>query len=270
MREEATVLSNLGELRRSAGRPGAEESLRRSIAISQELTARKPAARADRQTLAIAQNNLAEVLQAAGRKEEARSFFAASIASLEQLAAENPKAVDTQNYLGYICEQQAGLLSQLGQPERARKSIESAVAHQRQAVKLTDGKVGAFRRMLAGHLTVLAKVCLKQGAYDDAIRAAVEIPKAAPSSEQGPLEAARVLAHCLVTAREDHRLDGARRDEISRRCTGRIAILLREAVDANPRLGDRLKADPDLAPILARPEFQGLLGSLVNLAPDRL
>ena len=41
LREQATVLSNLGELHRAAGRPGAEESLRRSIAISEELAARQ-------------------------------------------------------------------------------------------------------------------------------------------------------------------------------------------------------------------------------------
>ena len=269
LRQQATVLSNLGELQRAAGRPGAEQSLQRSIAISEELAARKPAARVDRQTLAIAQNNLAEVLEAAGRAEEAGQVFAKSIAGLDRLASENPKAVDTQNYLGYVCEQQAKLLAKIGQPEKARPSIEAAVAHQRQAVKLTDGRVGAYRLMLAGHLGVLANICLKLRAYDDAIRAAIDLAKAAPASEQGSLDAAKLLAGCVAVANADRQLDRPRREEIGRKCSGRIAILLREAIDSNPKLGERIKSDPELAPILARPEFQSLLGSLVNLGPVR-
>ena len=118
LREQAEVLSNLGEFRRAAGRPGAEESLRRSIAISEELAARKPAARADRQTLAVAQNNLAEVLDGAGRTEDAKQLFARSIAGLDALAAEVPRASDTQNYLGYVFEQQ-GKATREDRPARA-------------------------------------------------------------------------------------------------------------------------------------------------------
>ncbi len=270
LREQATMLSNLGELQRAAGRPGAEDSLRRSIAISEDLAARKPAARADRQMLAIAQNNLAEVLDAAGRTEDARRSLTTSIAGLDRLASENPKAVDTQNYLGYVYEQQAKLMVKIGQPVKAKESIEAAVAHQRQAVKLTDGRVAAYRLMLAGHLGILAKVCVKLHAYDDAIRVAVDLPKATAGSEQGILDAAKLMAHCFAAAKDDTVLDRANREEIARKCTGRIAILLREAIDSNPKLGQRIKTDPELAPILARPEIQSLLGSLVNLGPGRV
>ena len=184
LRQQATLLSNLGELQRASSRPGAEESLRHSIAISAELAARKPAARADRQTLAIGQNNLAEVLVAVNHLGEAGQVFAQSIAGLDLLEKENPKAVDTLDYLGYVCEQQSKLLARMGQSEQARRSIETAVRHQQQAVRLTDGKVRAYRLMLAGHLEVLATTCLKLHAYDDAIRAANDVPKAAPASEQ--------------------------------------------------------------------------------------
>ena len=78
------------------------------------------------------------------------------------------------------------------------------------------------------------------------------------------------MAHCLRAADEDHALDRPERDEIGNRCTGRIAILLREAIDSNPKLGQQIKSDPELAPILARPELQSLIGSLVNLGPGRV
>jgi eukaryotic-like serine/threonine-protein kinase len=47
LRNQAALYSNLGILRNDAHRPGAEEPLRRSIAISEELAARKPPARTD-------------------------------------------------------------------------------------------------------------------------------------------------------------------------------------------------------------------------------
>ena len=130
--------------------------------------------------LAVAQNNLAEVLESAGRGEEAGRLFATSATGLDRLATENPKAVDTQNYLGYVFEQQARLMAKLGRPEKAKEAIEAAVTHQRQAVKLTDGKVGAYRGMLAGHLEVLGEICIKLHAYDDAIRVAIDLSKTAP------------------------------------------------------------------------------------------
>jgi hypothetical protein len=210
------------------------------------------------------------VLVAANHLGEAGQVFAHSIAGLDLLEKENPKAVDTLNYLGYVCEQQSKLLASMGQPEQARRSIETAVRHQQQAVKLTDGKVRAYRLMLAGHLEVVARTCLELHAYDDAIRAANDLPKAAPASEQRYLDAARLLARCVAAANQDSQLDRSRREEIGRKCAGRIAILTREAIDSNPKLGDRIKSDSELSPFLARPEFQSLLGSLVNQDPRRV
>ena len=271
LREQATVLSNLGELQRAARPPRGGKvapALDRDLAKNSPPANRRPGRIA--RLWPSPRTTWRKCSKRAGRAEEAGRLFANSIAGLDRLASENSKAVDTQNYLGYVCEQQAKLLAKIGQPEKAKESIEAAVAHQKQAVKLTDGKVAAYRLMLAGHLGVLAKICLKLHAYDDAIRAAIDLPKAAPASEQGSLDAAKLMARCVAVANEDRQLDRARREEIGHKCTGRIAILLREAIDSSPKLGERLKSDPELAPILARPEFQGLLGSLVNLGPERI
>ena len=157
--------------------------------------------------LAVAQNNLAEVLEAAGHGDEAGRLFATAIAGLDRLATENSKAVDTQNYLGYVFEQQAKLMAKTGRPEKAKAAIEAAVTHQRQAVKLTEGKVAAYRIMLAGHIGILGEVCIKLHAYDDAIRAAIDLSKAAPATENGTLDAAKLMAHCLNAANEDYALE---------------------------------------------------------------
>jgi hypothetical protein len=92
--------------------------------------------------------------------------------------------------------------------------------------------------------------------------------RAAPDSEPGYVDAAKLLARCVAVAGEDKALDPPRLQEIRRKCAGRIVIFFREAVDSNPKLGDRLRSDPELSPFLTQPEFQSLLGSLVTQHPS--
>ena len=267
LREQADVLTNMGEFRREAKRPGAEESLRRAISISEQLTARKPATRADRQRLAIAQNNLAEVLENTGRSTEAGEHFVRAIDGFESLARDMPKAPDTRNYLGYVYEQQGKLLAKTNQAEKAKLALEQAVKHQRQAIKLTDGKVETYRRMLAGHLSALAEVCLKIRSYDEAYRASLEIPKGDPGSGEAMFDAARLLARCMLQASGDAKLDKTVREDLDRKCMGRIVVLLRDTIDIDPKLLERIKADSSLSGILSRPEFKGWLGNLAEVTP---
>ena len=74
----------------------------------------------------------------------------------------------------------------------------------------------------------------------------------------------------MAASNQDRQLAAPRREEIGRKCSGRIAILIREAIDANPKLGESIKSDPELSGVLARPEFQSLLGSLDNVGPSRI
>jgi serine/threonine-protein kinase len=269
LRVQFGILNNLGEMRQNAGRPGAEEALRNALAIIQELVGRKPTAKTDLIYLAIVQNNLGDAAAAAGRTQEAEQFYATSIEGFTRLSSENPKAIDLQTYLGSVYEGQAQLWDKVGEREKARQSIEAAVAHEQQAVKLTDGKVAAYRIALRGHFGILAKICLELHAYDDAIRAAIEMSKVPSASGQGYLDAAKLLVQDVAVANKDAQLDPPRREQIGRQCSGRIAILLRQALDANPKLGEKIRSDPELSPILARPEFQNLLGNLINPGPDR-
>jgi serine/threonine protein kinase/tetratricopeptide (TPR) repeat protein len=269
LREQFAILNNLGEMRQNAGRPGAEEAERQALAIIQELAARKPVVKNDLIYLAIIQNNLGDAAASAGRPQEAEQFYATSIEGFTRLSSENPKDIDLQTYLGSVYDSQAQLWEKTGQREKARQPIEAAVAHEQQAVELTDGKVAAYRIALRGHFGILAKICLELHAYDDAMRAAVEMSKVPSASGQGYVDAAKLLAHDMAVANQDAQLDPPRREQIGRQCSGRIAILLRQALDANAKLAEKIKSDPELSPILARPEFQNLLGNLVNPGPDR-
>ena len=134
------TLSNQGVFRQDAGRTNAEEPLRSSVAIAQELASGKTPRRRDRQYLAIAHNNLGEALRDWGRNAEARKEFQESLQRLETLVAENPAAVEDRFYLGYIYEQHGKLLVKMDLTAEAKLAMEKAVAHQKEAVKLTDGK----------------------------------------------------------------------------------------------------------------------------------
>ena len=217
-REKAMVLSNQGEFRRATRRPGSEDSLRESITIAQELASRKPSARDDRQFLAIAQNNLAEALVGQNQMKDAEKLFTRISERVRSgWGLEVPTAIDTQNYLGYVAEQQGKLLAKTNRPAEAKLAFEKAVTHQKQAVSLSDGRSSASREMLAGHLRLLADVCLVLGAYDDAMHAAVDLPKYSPQQGQGYFDAARILARCVSQAQSDRKLTPDRREEIARK-----------------------------------------------------
>ena len=263
-REKAMILSNQGVFRNDAGRAKAEEPLRSSVAIAQELAAGKHPARKDRQYLAIAHNNLGEALRDWGRNAEARKEFQDSLQGLETLVAENPATVEDRYYLGYIYEQDGKLLVKMGLSTEAKLAMEKAVARQKEAVKLTDGKSLPHRAALAGHLSGLADICMTLGDYDGVMRAAVELAKAAPDSAQGCLDAAKILAQCATRLQADSKLTPARKDELGRQFLGRTVVLLREAVDANSKLAKQIKNDPVFNDLRERPEFQTMLSSLVE------
>jgi len=262
LRERVTILINLGVMRQNAGRPDAEEAQRSALSILQELVTRKPVKRTDLIYMAIVQNNMGDTAAAAGRAQEAEKLYATAIEGFTRLSNENPKEIDLQTYLGSVYDGQAQLWEKTGQLEKARQSIEASVAHEQQAVKLTDGKVPAYRIALRGHYSVLAKICLELHAYDDAIGAAIEMSRIPTASGQGYVDAAKLLAHDMAVANQDAQLDPARRGQISRQCSGRIALMLRQALDTNPKLAGKIRSDPELSPLLARPEFRSLLGNL--------
>ncbi len=267
-REKAMTLSNQGVFRQEAGRPNAEEPLRSSVAIAQELASGKNATRKDRQYLAISRNNLGEALRDQGRHDEAREEFHQAIDGLEALVAENPAGAENRFYLGYVYEQQGKLLSKTSQAAEARLAMEKAVASQKQAVKLTDGKFLAYRSALAGHLTGLADVCLTLGDYERVLQSAVELAKATPDSGQGCFDAAKLLALGASRLQSDAKLAPPRRDELGRKFLGRTLVLLREAVDANTKLANLIKNAPVFKELRDRPEFQIMLSNLVDLGHD--
>ena len=128
----------------------------------------------------------------------------------------------------------------------------------------------AYRIALRGHYSVLARICLGLHAYEDALQAAVEMSKVSSSSGQAYVDAAKLLAQSMNAASKDAQLDFARREQIGRQCSARIAVLLRQGLDSNPKLAEKIKSDPELSPLLARSEFRTLLGNLGGTGAERV
>lgn len=56
-------------------------------------------------------------------------------------------------------------------------------------------------------------------------------------------------------ASSDDKLTPRQREELGADLLPRAIVLLREAIDANPELGDRIKIDKDFNQLKSRPEF---------------
>jgi tetratricopeptide (TPR) repeat protein len=263
LRGEAAVLNNLGELHSA----GAETALRRSIAVSKRLVEQKSPANADLQNMAIAEYNLALLLVDRKRAPEAATLIDQAVQNFETIVAAAPKAIDYQSQFGLILEKQASLLLESRKIAEAKAALEKAVAHQRSALRLSRNR-DDVRGLLGGHLLELANVNLELGAYKEAAANALELPTVVPQSnrDQGCFDAARVLARLVTRVSADQKLTQADRDQFARQYLGRTVVLLREAIDANPKLSPTIKSDSDIKALESRPGFQTIMNSLVTAA----
>ncbi len=132
IRTHAGILNNLGDLHC----PGAEQAFRDSIALSSRLLDRQSPTNKDLHNRSIAQNNLAEILVTEKRPVEAESVYAQAVTGFEKLVTNAPKAIDFQSHFGIVLWQQGKFLAQSGKLSEGKTSLESAIDHQRQAVKL--------------------------------------------------------------------------------------------------------------------------------------
>lgn len=96
---------------------------------------------------------------------------------------------------------------------------------------------------------------------------ALEAPKAVPSATrpEACYDAARLLARLVIQASADEKLHQAERDRLPRIYLTRTVVLLREAIDSSPKLAEQIKADGDIKALEAKPQFQTIMNSLVDL-----
>ena len=178
-----------------------------------------------------------------------------------------PKVAEYHHHFGLVLAGRGGWLDRAGKTAEAKEVLTAAVEQQQQAMQLGRG-VPAFRMAMAGHRIALADVNRKLGAYADAARQALEAPKVAPAAGRAEvcLDTARALARLVAQVGNDVNLPEAERDHLTKSYLTRTVVLLRDAVDADPKLSDPIRDDPDIKVLRSRPEFEAILNSLVEAA----
>src|SRR5262249_9653415 len=153
----------------------------------------------------------------------------------------------------------AELLLREGRPEEARALAERAVQHQLAALKLLP-RHPAFGRALAGHYRVLAEALVRLGDHAAAAQTAAERPRPSPPDEAVGRFWAGILARCIPLAEQDSTLPAKNREALAKTYGDQAVGLLRLGFQRESGVSlDRLKADPNLAPLRPRADFQQLI-----------
>ena len=152
------------------------------------------------------------------------------------------------------------------EPRPGIEDGERAVRHQQAALKLLPSNP-AYGRALGQHYRVLAEAQLRLGDHAAAARAAAEMPRPSPPDERADRFAAGVLARCIPLAERDSALPAEKREALARAYGNQAMALVRQGSRRGAGAGlDRLKSDPNLAPLRRRADFQKLVRDLEEAA----
>jgi tetratricopeptide (TPR) repeat protein len=187
------------------------------------------------------------------------------VARFEQLVAEAPRAIDCQVHFGIVLSTEASCLEHIGKLAEAKAALVAAVEHQRKAVQLTRNQP-AMGQQLGEHMAELARIDLKLGAYDEAAQLSLDLPRTVPAAgrAQACYDAALLLVRVVAQVDADQKLPQVERDRLTRNDVSRAVVLLREAIDANPKLAEKIKTDAEVQALKSRPEFQSIMNILVD------
>jgi tetratricopeptide (TPR) repeat protein len=260
----AGCLSNRGGNQNKAKLPGAEESLRRALALLDALGTENPKSPDIRLRLGAARTNFAYWLASAGRPVDAEPAFQSSIELLAGLAAEFPAVLGYKAILGQARGEFGQFLVAQGRPGDARALLEQGIRDER--VALAPGPEA--REPLRKHLTTLAVLELDRKAHAEAAKACEEMLKVAGAVPSARAEAARLLARCAPLAASDTALTPTRRAVIAGSYADRAIALLREAVEGKDPEASQLLQDPTFDPIRGRDGFKALEPEKIGRAEE--
>ncbi len=249
----AAALSNRGGNQTKAKLPGAEDSLRRSLALYDEL-ARQDRSAEFRFNFAVARDNLGDWLENNGQPEAAEVAYRGSIDLFGGLAGEFPKNLTYKTTLGQARAYLGGFLVARGRPDDGRLFLEQGIAEERAALAAAP----QVRVALRGHLGTLAALNLDRRAYAEVAKLGEEMLRVAGNTPSARPEVARLLARCVPLAAADDQLTEARRVILSGAYADRAIALLREAIDGGGPEAGRLLREPDFDPIRNRDGFKVL------------
>jgi tetratricopeptide (TPR) repeat protein len=258
----ANVLDNTGRFAQ------AETEYGRALTQQQRLADEFPRVPAYRQELAHTHNNTGMLLHRR-RPRDAEEAYRRALDLQQRLVDDFPGVPAYSNELGRTSGNMAELLLQQGRPAEARGHAERAVRYQQVALKLLPSNP-AYASALARHYRVLAEALVQLGDHAAAARAAAETPRPPAPDEWADRYWAGILARCIPLAEQDSTLPVEERQALARAYGDRAMVLLRSSAQRGsaPRLPP-LKADPKLAPLRSRADFQQLIREVEEAAGPR-
>jgi tetratricopeptide (TPR) repeat protein len=237
----------------------AEAEYARALALQRRLAEDFPRVPAYRQGLAHSHFNLALLLQQMGRSREAEQADREALGLQQRLVDECPAVPQQTSDLGYMSCHLAEVLLDQGRLAEARQCAEQGVEHQRAALKLLPGQPD-FGRRLGRQCHVLAETLVRLGDHAAAAELAGELPRHLPPAEAVYRSVAGLLARCVPLAEQDRALPAEKRVALAEAYGAQAVALLRQGLRHGPGPGaERLKADPALAPLRPRADFQQLI-----------
>jgi tetratricopeptide (TPR) repeat protein/tRNA A-37 threonylcarbamoyl transferase component Bud32 len=249
------TLSNLGALYSLTGeRRQAEQTLLEAVTIRKRLTERYPEVLEYATGLGASSANLGSVLTDGGQLQKALEWFDQSVQGLEAVVQKEPRQVEAKAYLRNAHQGRAETLSHLGRHAQAVRDWD-------RALELDDGpNRPPFR--LARALAVA-----RAGEHARAVAEANDLAQGKPPpSPDAIYDLACVGSLAVAAAAADGKLLPAERDKLTQQyATQALALLARaseKGLFQNAAQVERLKKDPDLAPLRSRADFQKFLRRL--------
>jgi serine/threonine-protein kinase len=244
-RKLAAARGNLGNVLRDNKKPkDAQKELEAARDLLKELRTAFPSFPLYRFELASASVNLAAV-QRIDCLPDAQKSYEDAEKELEALTKEFPTIPDYKSRLGAAKDNLADVLVIQDDVDVGRKKVGEAIAWHKAALdKNPDDPeyLNSFRR----HYLIEANALLRPGKKSGidhvrAAEAASQVPAAAPKDPEGYRQAARLLARCILAAKNDKELPKAKQDSVTRGYGKQAVDLLMKGLDKGPVSGVDLK-----------------------------
>jgi serine/threonine protein kinase/tetratricopeptide (TPR) repeat protein len=254
--------NNLGALLQQTGRPKeAEAPLTNALALFKQLVADFPTRPQFRLELAGSHNNLGNLLRILGRPKEAEAPLADALALYKQLAAEFPGQPDLWNCVALAGGNLALLRLEQRDFQAAKARLSEAGPHNEAALK-ANPRHPDYQQCYRSNLGVLIRVNAGLGDRAAAQQAARKLRDFGGGPPGNAYEAARYLALCIPIVRRDDRASREERDRQAAFYGDEAMAMLRAAVARGRGDAAHVGADPALAPLHERDDFQKLLAEL--------
>jgi hypothetical protein len=141
--------------------------------------------------------------------------------------------------------------------KEARTLFEQAVAAQQQMLS-SNPQNSLSRRYLGNHLLALCGLCLEQGDHVTAVLRAFDLAQHDSKVSGAQVTAASFISRGISLVLRDETTQEAERAEIAELYARQALELLSQGLALGSNQMDKVKADPAFAPLLKRPDFQGL------------